>query len=49
MKRRAAYLIHQLAIDHLAAAPETGSSDIVNVVHRVLESVHGYKGMARGR
>jgi hypothetical protein len=49
MKRRAAYLIYQLAIDHLAAAPETGSSDIVNVVHRVLESVHGYKSMARGR
>ena len=41
--------LHQVAIDHLASAPETGSSDIVNVVHRVLESVHGYNRKRHGK
>jgi hypothetical protein len=35
MKRRTAYPFHQLATDHLAAAPETGSSDITDIVNVV--------------
>jgi hypothetical protein len=48
VKRRTIFPLHWIAVDHLAAALETGSGDAGNVVVFVLNSIHGYDRRERG-
>lgn len=48
VKRRTIFTLHWIAVNHLAAALETGSGDAGNVVVFVLNSIHGYDRRERG-